>query len=36
MCPGGSVIASASNEFEVVTNGMSEHARDKEMQIVHS
>ncbi len=30
MCPGGSVIASASNEFEVVTNGMSEHARDKQ------
>lgn len=30
MCPGGSVIASASDEFEVVTNGMSEHARDKE------
>ncbi|MGL4912448.1 MAG: NAD(P)/FAD-dependent oxidoreductase [Romboutsia sp.] len=29
MCPGGSVIASASDEFEVVTNGMSEHARDK-------
>lgn len=29
MCPGGSVIASASNEFEVVTNGMSEHARDQ-------
>lgn len=29
MCPGGSVIASASNECEVVTNGMSEHARDK-------
>ena len=29
MCPGGSVIASASNEFEVVTNGMSVHARDK-------
>ncbi|WP_434798147.1 NAD(P)/FAD-dependent oxidoreductase [Terrisporobacter vanillatitrophus] len=29
MCPGGTVIASASNEFEVVTNGMSEHARDK-------
>ena len=29
MCPGGSVIASASNEFEVVTNGMSEHAMDK-------
>ncbi|MEG0842840.1 MAG: hypothetical protein RSD22_05285 [Romboutsia sp.] len=30
MCPGGSVIASASNEGEVVTNGMSEHARDKD------
>ncbi len=30
MCPGGSVIASASGENEVVTNGMSEHARDKE------
>lgn len=29
MCPGGSVIASASNEGEVVTNGMSEHARDQ-------
>lgn len=29
MCPGGSVIASASNEFEVVTNGMSQHARDE-------
>lgn len=29
MCPGGTVIASASNEGEVVTNGMSEHARDK-------
>lgn len=29
MCPGGMVIASASNEFEVVTNGMSEHARDQ-------
>lgn len=29
MCPGGTVIASASNEFEVVTNGMSEHARDQ-------
>ena len=29
MCPGGSVIASASNEGEVVTNGMSEHASDK-------
>lgn len=30
MCPGGSVIASASEEGEVVTNGMSEHARDKQ------
>lgn len=29
MCPGGSVIASASGYNEVVTNGMSEHARDK-------
>ena len=29
MCPGGTVIASASNDFEVVTNGMSEHARDE-------
>ena len=30
MCPGGSVIASASEENEVVTNGMSEYSRDKE------
>ncbi|SHH03230.1 NAD(P)/FAD-dependent oxidoreductase [Tepidibacter thalassicus] len=30
MCPGGSVIASSSSENEVVTNGMSEHSRDKE------
>ena len=30
MCPGGMVIASASNEGEVVTNGMSEHARDQD------
>lgn len=29
MCPGGTVIASASSEGELVTNGMSEHARDK-------
>lgn len=29
MCPGGSVIASSSFENQVVTNGMSEHARDK-------
>ena len=29
MCPGGSVIASASNEGELVTNGMSLHARDE-------
>ncbi len=28
MCPGGYVIASASEEKSVVTNGMSEHARD--------
>lgn len=30
MCPGGSVIASASSEGMLVTNGMSEHARNKE------
>lgn len=30
MCPGGSVIASASSEGQLVTNGMSEHARDLE------
>lgn len=30
MCPGGTVIASASCEGMLVTNGMSEHARDKE------
>ncbi|ADY54850.1 FAD-dependent pyridine nucleotide-disulfide oxidoreductase [Syntrophobotulus glycolicus DSM 8271] len=28
MCPGGRVIASSSEEFGVVTNGMSEWARD--------
>ena len=28
MCPGGYVIASASEEGMLVTNGMSEHARD--------
>ena len=28
MCPGGSVIASASEDGGVVTNGMSEHARN--------
>lgn len=28
MCPGGYVIASASEEGRLVTNGMSEHARD--------
>ena len=28
MCPGGYVIASASEEGRVVTNGMSEHSRD--------
>lgn len=30
MCPGGTVVAAASEEGGVVTNGMSEHARDKE------
>ena len=30
MCPGGEVIASASEEGGVVTNGMSRYARDKE------
>ena len=30
MCPGGQVVASASEEGRVVTNGMSEFARDKE------
>ncbi len=29
MCPGGSVVAAASEESTVVTNGMSEYARDK-------
>lgn len=29
MCPGGTVVAAASEENRVVTNGMSEHARDK-------
>lgn len=29
MCPGGQVVAAASEEGGVVTNGMSEHARDK-------
>ncbi len=29
MCPGGSVVAAASEENTVVTNGMSEYARDK-------
>lgn len=29
MCPGGSVVAAASEEGCVVTNGMSEYARDK-------
>lgn len=28
MCPGGHVVAAASEEGGVVTNGMSEHARD--------
>ncbi|SET08901.1 hypothetical protein SAMN05660297_01365 [Natronincola peptidivorans] len=30
MCPGGQVVAAASEEGRVVTNGMSEYARDKE------
>lgn len=30
MCPGGQVVASSSNECEVVTNGMSNFSRDKE------
>lgn len=30
MCPGGSVVPSASEEGGIVVNGMSEHARDKE------
>ncbi len=30
MCPGGSVVAAASEENTVVTNGMSEFKRDKE------
>ena len=30
MCPGGMVVAAASEENMVVTNGMSIHARDKE------
>lgn len=29
MCPGGSVVAAASEEERVVTNGMSEYSRDK-------
>ena len=30
MCPGGRVVAAASEAFGVVTNGMSDHARDGE------
>jgi len=30
MCPGGVVVAAASEEGGVVTNGMSEHARDRQ------
>jgi uncharacterized protein len=30
MCPGGVVVAAASEENRVVTNGMSEYARDKD------
>ena len=30
MCPGGEVVAAASEDGGVVVNGMSEYARDKE------
>lgn len=30
MCPGGTVVAAASEEGMIVTNGMSEYARDKQ------
>ena len=30
VCPGGQVVAAASEENQVVTNGMSEYARDRE------
>ena len=30
VCPGGQVVAAASEEYRVVTNGMSEFARDRE------
>lgn len=30
MCPGGTVVCASSAEGEIVTNGMSEYARDKE------
>ena len=30
VCPGGQVVAAASEENKVVTNGMSEYARDRE------
>ena len=30
VCPGGEVVAAASEQSRVVTNGMSEYARDKE------
>lgn len=30
MCPGGEVVASSSGDGEIVTNGMSDFARDKE------
>lgn len=30
MCPGGVIVPSTSHEGHLVTNGMSEHARDKE------
>lgn len=30
MCPGGTVVCASSAKGEIVTNGMSEYARDKE------
>lgn len=30
MCPGGEVVASSADDGEIVTNGMSNYARDKE------
>ena len=35
MCPGGRVVASASEDGGVVTNGMSYFARDGKTQTAH-